>query len=304
LEVAGGRVKSSEFVVFAYPWDEQVGGVIVLHTLCARLEELGYRAAIWPYWKPARAPRDWRTLRMWLGYVLKGRFLKRFDTGPFKPRFARWRDLRSAAVIYPEVVAGNPLGARKVVRWLLYKPGEHTGTVDYGSHDLIVTYNHAFAESSRFRGCERLHVSYENPVYRQWNFGEREGSCFLVRKGAGRSLDQHPADAVPIDELDHEAQAEVFNQVAYCYCYDLYTYYAVYAAVCGCIPVIVPQPGLSEEEWHPEEASRLGLAYGSEKIAWAESTREELLRHLKEKRVSDDESIRQFVATARAKKHW
>jgi hypothetical protein len=117
-------------------------------------------------------------------------------------------------------------------------------------------------------------------------------------------LDQHPADAVPIDELDHEAQAEVFNQVAYCYCYDLYTYYAVYAAVCGCIPVIVPQPGLSEEEWHPEEASRLGLAYGSEKIAWAESTREELLRHLKEKRVSDDESIRQFVATARAKKHW
>jgi hypothetical protein len=296
-------MKAPEFVIWSRPWDENSGGIIVLHTLCARLNELGYSAALWPSWQPALLPKNWKTLRNWAGYRLKGRFLRRFDTGPFRPRLSKWRDLKHAVVIYPEIVSGNPLGGRKVARWLLYHPAAHSGVADYGSHDLIVAYNAAFAPSD-LPADHILYVTYQNPSYHQWNFGQRTGSCVLLRKGAGRLQNAHPPDSVVVDDLAHEDRAAVFNRVRFCYSYDLYTYYTVYAALCGCTPVIVPQPGLSEQEWQPQESNRLGLAYGEQKIPWAEATRQQLRDHIAERREIEDATVAAFVKKARDKTNW
>ena len=298
-------MKSPEFIIYAYPWDEEVGGFMVLQELCARLNELGFRAAIWPAGKPAGAPRDWQSLRTLLGYVVRGRFIRRFDAGPFEPSLASSRDLKRAVVIYPEIVAGNPLAASKVVRWLLYPPGRRSETVEIAPGDLVVAYNEAFRDTSRPAEKQPiLTVTYQVPAYRQRNFGERHGSCVIVRKGADRPLDQHPPDAIPVDHVNHARRAEIFNQVRYCYCYDLYTYYSIYAALCGCVPIIVPMPGVPEEEWQPSEANRLGIAYGEGRIAWAQATQDKLRHRIRERRETEDSTVRAFVDRTRAKQDW
>jgi len=83
-----------------------------------------------------------------------------------------------------------------------------------------------------------------------------------------------------IDGYDHLHLAEVFNECRICYFYDLYTMYSSYAAACGCIPVIVPMPGVPLEVWMPEPENRYGLAYGEEQVTHALATRELLMGRL------------------------
>ena len=46
-------------------------------------------------------------------------------------------DLSDLIVIYPEIVFGNPLGAKNVVRWFLHNPGFFSGKIYYGQNTLI-----------------------------------------------------------------------------------------------------------------------------------------------------------------------
>lgn len=294
-----------EFIIYTPPWDENVGGFIALHALCARLNQLGYEAALWPAWKPVLPPRTWPQLRSWASYLLKGRFARRFRTGPFRARIGRWGDLEQAIAIYPEIVAGNPLRAGKVVRWLLYPPGAHSGVVNYASGDLVMFFNEAFVGGDiQFDPARLLRVVYQSPVYRQSNFGPRSGSCVIFRKGRHRVPDQHPAGAINVDDLSHQERAGVFNEVRYCYCYDLYTYYSVYAAVCGCTPIIIPEADVSETQWEPDEKNRLGRAYGMGRIAWAEATKDALREHLSTQWHEENEMVHRFVRTVREKRNW
>jgi len=38
------------------------------------------------------------------------------------------------------------------------------------------------------------------------------------------------------------------------------------AAMCGCTPVVIPDPGLTREQWTPEGGDRYGVAYGVDDV--------------------------------------
>lgn len=293
------RRPAPEFVIFGYSHTNDSGGGLVLHELCDRLNRLGYRAAFWPFWTPVLADLGWKSLRQWLGYWLKFRFA-RFSRGPFTFPLARRRDLKSAIVVYPEVVAGNPLSAKSVVRWLLYNPGHHTGTIEYGKDDLFFSYNEAFNDERLNKHNENvLRVSVNIPAYKQINFGPRSGACVLIRKGNARVHDQHPQDAILVDDLDHESIARLLNEKEFLYSYDLHSYYCTYAAICGCVPIVIPQANLTEQQWNPELRDRIGIAYGVERIDWAKSTRTVLLDELDKARGEEDICVQSFVVKCR-----
>lgn len=285
-----------EFVIWTPPFRDDTGGIIVLHELCRRLSDLGHAARIWPNSKPTHF--SWTTFRAWAGYVLKGRFLKA-RRNPLRARIASRRDLATAIVIYPEIVAGNPLGARRVVRWLLHKPGYHTGTIEFGEHDLFFCFNLAFNDERFNPDKNWLRVTHFNPAYQQTNFGSRSGAAVLVRKGQWRRLDDHPIDAINVDVMTHSERAAVFNRVQYLYSYDTYSFHVVHAALCGCIPIVIPEPNLSEMQWQPTRERRLGIAYGIERIEWAEETRQELRAVVARSRLDEDQAILEFVAICR-----
>lgn len=47
------------------------------------------------------------------------------------------KDLDSWAVVYPEIVAKNPMKAKNVIRWFLHYPGFHTGKINYAKRRVI-----------------------------------------------------------------------------------------------------------------------------------------------------------------------
>lgn len=299
MSLPGPAAARRRFVIFAGSFDENIGGVIALHRLCDLLNREGHEAFLWPEKRPAfDAARPlhsaWRLFRHY-----RRRKNRLYATWPsFRTPIARQADLRDAIVVYAEVVEGNPLHAKHVVRWLLHKPGFHTGQSRYGANDRFFFYQKAFDDPTLNPDGDNLlkTVFVRDDVYRQDNFGERRGTCYILRKGKGRPLVHDLADSVLADDLSHAELAEVFNRVHTCISYDTYTMYSLFAALCGCVSVVVPEEGVSKEQWYPDPRDRYGLAYGFDDVEHAVQTRHLLLPRLKEQESLANESVRAFVA--------
>jgi hypothetical protein len=287
-----------KFVIFSGGFDEYIGGVIALHRLCDLLNRQGYKAYLWPERRPLFNPVEplgsaWRMFRF-----IKRRRNRRYTTRPgFETPIARPSDLHEAIVVYPEVIAGNPLRAKHVVRWLLHKPGFHTGKAEYGPDDRFFFCQKAFDDPRLNPDGDNLlqTVLVRDDIYQQVNFGERRGTCYLIRKGKGREIAHDLSDSILVDDLSHAQLAEVFNRVQTCISYDMYTNYSLFAALCGCTSVVVPMPGLTIDQWYPDPRDRYGLAYGFDDIEHAHRTRHLLLPHLKSQERLANESVRLFA---------
>ena len=211
-------------------------------------------------------------------------------------------DVAGSVVIYPEIIGGNPLRAKRYVRWLLHQPGFHGGRTRYRTGDLYFCYQEAFnrhCEGMIFGGALTVFEVLLD-IYQQTNYGPRTRVGYMIRKGRHREDSPDLRGEWVLDGLDHQALARAFNECRICYFYDAYTAYAGYAAACGCIPVIVPMPGVSKEAWVPEEGSRFGLAYGDADIPHALATRAALLENMRRMEHQNEASVRQFVSVVAA----
>lgn len=284
-----------KYIIYANPFDSSIGGVVALYALCKRLSDLGEEAVIWPSKKPA-SPFPWRSsIRDYLRYA---KYYRKFVRGmrQIGCRTARWSDLRTGIVVYPEIIAGNPLGSSRIARWFLHRPGYHRGTIDYGPGEIYFFYQDAFNDDRiNPDPSNRLTVTYLNPAYKDRNTGPRSGTCVLLRKGAARAPKIDEAECPIVDGLSHEQMAEVFNRCEYLISYDPYTMYSVFAAICGCVPVIIPEEGVSRDEWFPNPEDRLGLAYGWDEVPHARATRTALLERLAARSADEDEMIARFI---------
>ncbi|MCW5662306.1 MAG: hypothetical protein KIT35_00575 [Piscinibacter sp.] len=287
------------FIVFADSFDENNGGVIALHRLCDLLNRGGQQARLWPARKPLydEAHRGEYALAAWRWYRRAWR--RPYRTCPvFHTPLATRADLEGAIVVYPEIVHGNPLRARHVVRWLLHKPGFHKGRVEYGPDDRYFFYQKAFDDPAlNPDGGDNLlkTVWVRDDVYKTVNTGARRGSAYILRKGKGRTLVHDLKDSVLVDKLPHSQLAQVFNRVQTCISYDAYTMYSLYAALCGCVSIVVPEPGVTKDQWYPDPKDRYGLAYGFDDIAHAIETQPLLLPHLKAQESRSNASVQAFV---------
>ena len=287
------------FVIYAPPYDENSGGALVLYKLYALLLELGHDAYLQPFVAADMVERSFLGFRhdprmLFYRYRERANYQSK---SPYPLRFASPAKLRDAVVVYPEVVEGNPVGAKKVVRWLLHRPGFHTKVVNYGPDDLYFYFGKKFdAPALNKYPDNHLRVTENFPhVYVQKNFGLRAGACYLVRKGIDRPLDYHPADAELLDGKSHAEMAEAFNKYEYFYSYDLYTMYSRFAAVCGCKSIVVPEKGLDIDQWRQNPSSEYGLAYGIDDLPRAEATRPALLELMAQSENESRRSVNFFV---------
>lgn len=140
-------------VVHAPPFDETRGGAIVLHCLVDRLRRLGHEAYVHPRPVLKEAPA-WAEIALGTRCRIGARNLCRrvqahwaYRTHPSldTPRAPR-RLLREAIAVYPEVVSGNPMKSRHVVRWLLHRPGFFNKNAVFDPDEYTFFYQHAFRE--------------------------------------------------------------------------------------------------------------------------------------------------------------
>lgn len=290
------------YLVVAPPYNPDSGGAIFLHGLVHALNSLGASAALWPIWRPA--PRN---LRARLRDAVRRPSLlwrdRAFATQPDRlTPVAAPGDLRpDSIVVYPEIVLGNPLGARNVVRWLLYRPGLRDPFA-FGPNEMFFRAGEMSDLPELTGGAPELFLWQINPAYRNEGRTDRSGACFLVRKGAAKPRIPQTEGAIQIDGLSHAETAAIFNRCEVFYSYDEASFYSQYAAICGCLSVVVPGLYPSREAWVKEHPpARYGVAYGLADLDHARATQSRAIELLQAQEAAGLDSVRQFLALTDAR---
>lgn len=283
-----------KFIIFSPPYDNNNGGSIVLHYLCHILNVMGHESEITPFYKTYESNKILFFNGFLKGFSSRIRSLrKKFMVCPglntpvnHKPQYPLPDNI---VAVYPETVASNPLSAKNVVRWLLHRPGYHTGKVCYGVNELYFDYN-AFSGDFGIPGSKlvknKLFIAkYHDHLYNKKDalaVESRTGTAYCIRKGQGKKIIHDLNNSILIDGLDHEEISVIFKRVKTFISYDTKTMYSLMAIACGAESVVVPDPGVKKEEWEPNAARSYGVAYGMDDLENARKTVPDALKQLDE----------------------
>ncbi|MEN9807778.1 MAG: hypothetical protein RL756_2298 [Pseudomonadota bacterium] len=290
------------YLVYAGSYNENNGGALYMHNLVHTLNSLGEKAFLWPARYPLRHPsfRNWFR-REW-NFFTKPYFVNPELDTPVASR----DDLNNASVvIYPEIILGNPLRARNVVRWLLYNPKLHTH-YRFGPDEMFFRVGEFCDVPELTGGAPDLFMWTVNRVYRNEHRPDRKGVCYMLRKGKNkpRIPETEVESAIQVDGLSHAELNEVFNRCDTFYSYDEATMYSQYAALCGCLSVVVPGLFGSRAEWvQNHKLASLGVAYGTspEELEHARMSRDKVREMLQQQENESVESVRRFVSMTQAR---
>ncbi|MDP2183251.1 MAG: hypothetical protein Q8K99_11870 [Actinomycetota bacterium] len=204
------------YLVFGPAYRHNCGGVRALHRLVHLLNERGQEA----YSSEAGNP-DWNEKHV---SEYKG------DEGPI--------------VVYPEVVFGNPVGGKKVVRWVLNVPGFVGGPTDYPAEDLVFTWSKKFLDlpDSRLLSVGSL----EHELFNTEGVSEKTIDCFYVGRGITRGATLLPqTDGLLEITSDYpptrKEVAALMKKTRTLYSYDDVTQVVSEALLCGCRVVLLPE---------------------------------------------------------------
>src|SRR5689334_8505261 len=217
------------YFVYAPAYDENSGGITFLHRLVHELRALGEEAYIYPI-SPLTGSWWRRTARRLRARLTPRPVASNLDTPIWNPT----RIPAEGIVVYPEIVAGNPLQAQNVARWLLFKPGFHGGPVRFDPSELFFKCSEFSDDVTITGGAQLLALWWLNPHY--WHRGgtSRKGTCYMKRKGHDRPIVHDLSNSRCLDGLSHAEIADFFNTCETFYSYDDATMYSQYAALCGC----------------------------------------------------------------------
>ncbi|KAI9025643.1 hypothetical protein DFJ74DRAFT_665041 [Hyaloraphidium curvatum] len=254
------------FVFYAPPYGETCGGCTSVHVLVDQLNRLyGSVQAPAAYLVPrAEDRRRNRTLETNPAYAT--------------PLLPPWMNASEGVAVYTDTTRGNPLRARRAVRWVLYFPGGIWGAPkasEYPNEDLIACYMPAFC--SEFAGRPTLtlfvvdiYLDYYRNLPRPPG-GRRNGTLWFSRKNTyavnGTLLTRPPPDLSGKDVLDPETKKrerlERFAVSELFVSYDPATYRTVEAVLTGCSTVVMPFPGVDRETFF-RQFPRYGMGFGLE----------------------------------------
>lgn len=219
------------FLISGFPYTHRSSGIRALYRLCHHLNVSGYPTAV--------IAEPGETLPGWNCFLFDG-------------------DVSGRVVIYPEVVAGNPLQADKVVRWVLNTPGLLGGDPTYDDSELVFVYdlqrlpevNLAVSESI---GPEReLWMGLIDPavIYRDPHT-TRDIDCSFTYKGAdlARTIPLPDSGEIhPLESLttDLSSLGQVLRRTRTLYSYDHYSNLLREAVISGCEVRVPDESG----DWH------------------------------------------------------
>ena len=91
---------------------------------------------------------------------------------------------------------------------------------------------------------------------------------------------------------------KILNECKYCVLYDMQTAYAPIAALCGCIPIQIPEQGKTRKDYCGSDDASYGIAYGKteDEINWALKTRDKLIERYKQMNINDLKKIDRFIS--------
>ena len=152
------------------------------------------------------------------------------------------REMRiNAVVVYPEIVAGNPLRVRNVARLVLFYPGTNGGMRRYHHSEMTFTYLPEFLPGSDILTIPWLDEElFNDPGY------ERTQDCCFVYKG-GRWIDPPELRGLKTITMDwpesREQLADLLKHTRTLYSFDSESAVLYEAMACGANVLIVTKDG-------------------------------------------------------------
>lgn len=241
--------------ICAPDYSDVSSGVRCLYLLCGHLNRLGVAAAMLT---PADEPALFAAPA----------------AGPVPAPIARRAPLAldRALVVYPEIVAGNPLGAPHVVRYLLNRPGLFTphGIETYGARDQFFHFAPEFVPDGIASHDLYIPLVDRSVYYRPLGDPPRDGYLLYSSRVPPR-IEDVPAWARPLRVLSmraplgHRTLATLYRASRGLVTFERTA--AIFEALhCGCPVLCLPHPHFAV----PPQAARFagaGLAWGGDEQA-------------------------------------
>lgn len=226
------------YVIVAPGYNHKSWGVRTLHLLCHLMNGMGVPAFMQlnhPITNPA-----WRTPT------------------------ASPQHVRDGIVIYPEIVEKNPLKARRVVRWLLSRPGYITGRkLKPGPDDYTVAFSRMMDDTKPILNLQ----TPDEGLFHPFDLPAKHGELFYV--GKGLPGDRRPEYEVGRTEITrtwpdtHREYADLLRRSTTIYSYDTLSGVNYEAALCGTLCIIIPNAFYTREDIAKGELGLNGIAAGS-----------------------------------------
>lgn len=211
-----------KFVVTAPPYNEKSAGCVMLYTLRDELKGLGYDAEIMQFNQSQPVNDD-------------------------------------SIVIYPEVIDGNPLGAKNVVRYFLNREGYASGNkVNASPNDFILVFNKLYHDNPHaIVRVENLnpHCHFDGSKLTM----DRNLDCTYIGKGSMYSDEckvvEGTIEITRSAPADKRGLADLLRQTRFLFTYDICSALNAEAIMCGA--VVVPLM------FHPYKAEELEFPFAS-----------------------------------------
>lgn len=222
------------YYIVSPSYEYRSSGVRSLHLLCHALNEAGYTAQLAAYGSPFFINHDLNTPVATIG------------------------ELINPIVVYPDIIKGNPMNAKTVVRYLMAERGKYGGDTEFVETDQVWGALPSLADNVLRIPVSDPNIFWhkENLTYRRFDNGQtipkkeieygilpRSGSCFysckydLICKN----------ELLPITDGMTRLQgslgeiADILRKSERCYIYEL-TSAMTEAALCGCPVTLIRTP--------------------------------------------------------------
>lgn len=293
----------SKYIIYSRLDTRDSGGVKALYELASTLKSLGEEAYIVPW-------------DLTIPTIFESKLL--INGIPIAP--PNIIDTEKDIIVYPEVVSGNPLQGKNVVRWILCALGKigHDRSSTWDEQDLWMYWGDFTSASSQ--PLEPDKIMYVFGLEDRWLGGEpqesRHENYFLTRKA--RSFHQavqklHPDDAIHLDAVCRATDDYLmrYKKGRLLVSYDPYSFHAILSALAGCSTIVHPLPGVSREEWvrklpayeHLPTINNSpfmpGVAYGPEEVNLARQTSPLLWPTLQKQNQAGRQTVERFVETSK-----
>ena len=159
-------------------------------------------------------------------------------------------------VIYPEVITGNPLGAKNIVRYVLNREGVLTGKgMDASPNDFIFSWAKIYHPNSHASLLKYSIPETFNDIETKYTL-DRNIDCTYIGKGSMYtqcSIVKNTIDINKNNPISKLALADLLRNTRFLYTYDTLTSVINEAILCGAMIVPLYWSPFTEEEMNNSE---------------------------------------------------
>lgn len=251
LQRNDGHSRKKGYVITAPDYVSNSAGVKCLYLLCHDLNRLGYPAYIT---QSSFAPAELNTPIISLDDARRLVSTDRYSA------------------LYPETVTGNPLGAVKVIRWVLNRPGLLAGEEVYDDNEKVFYYSDVYLGYIKNEVVGKLYMpTIDESIFFDDGKNERCLECYYLGKSQWKDgfFNRNTVFEITRSSPPQRELGKLFRRSKVLYNFDNSTIVTYEAIMCGCPVVVIPDGTQTWEDYRKLELGTDGIAWGIENFTQA-----------------------------------